>query len=30
LLAELRGDAKHAIGDLRRVVSDLRPAALDD
>jgi signal transduction histidine kinase len=30
LLAELRGDAKQAIGDLRRVVEDLRPAALDE
>jgi len=30
LLAELRGDAKQAIGDLRRVVYDLRPAALDE
>jgi two-component system NarL family sensor kinase len=30
LLAELRGDAKLAIGDLRRVVYDLRPAALDE
>jgi two-component system NarL family sensor kinase len=30
LLAELRGDAKQAIADLRRVVEDLRPAALDE
>jgi signal transduction histidine kinase len=30
LLAELRGDAKQAISDLRRVVEDLRPAALDE
>jgi two-component system, NarL family, sensor kinase len=30
LLAELRGDAKQAIGDLRRAVEDLRPAALDE
>jgi two-component system, NarL family, sensor kinase len=30
LLTELRGDAKQAIGDLRRVVEDLRPAALDE
>jgi two-component system, NarL family, sensor kinase len=30
LLAELRGDANQAIGDLRRVVEDLRPAALDE
>ena len=30
LLAELRGDAKQAIGDLRQVVEDLRPAALDE
>jgi two-component system NarL family sensor kinase len=30
LLAELRGDAKQAIGDLRRVIYDLRPAALDE
>jgi signal transduction histidine kinase len=30
LLAELRGDAKQAIGDLRRVVYDLRPASLDE
>ena len=30
LLAELRGDANQAIGDLRRVVYDLRPAALDE
>jgi two-component system, NarL family, sensor kinase len=30
LLAELRGDAKQAIGDLRRVVEDLRPASLDE
>jgi two-component system NarL family sensor kinase len=30
LLAELRGDAKQAIGDLRRVVEDLRPATLDE
>jgi two-component system, NarL family, sensor kinase len=29
LLAELRGDARLAIGDLRRVVDDLRPASLD-
>jgi signal transduction histidine kinase len=29
LLAELRGDAKQAIGDLRRVVYNLRPASLD-
>jgi two-component system NarL family sensor kinase len=27
---ELRGDAKQAIGDLRRVIYDLRPAALDE
>jgi signal transduction histidine kinase len=26
----LRGDAKQALGDLRRVVYDLRPAALDE
>jgi two-component system NarL family sensor kinase len=30
LLAGLRADAKQAIGDLRRVVYDLRPAALDE
>ena len=30
LLAELRGDAKQAIADLRRVVEDLRPASLDE
>jgi two-component system, NarL family, sensor kinase len=30
LLAELRGDAKQAIGDLRRIIYDLRPAALDE
>jgi signal transduction histidine kinase len=30
LLAELRGDAKQAIGDLRRVIYDLRPAAVDE
>jgi signal transduction histidine kinase len=30
LLAQLRGDAKQAIGDLRRVIYDLRPAALDE
>jgi signal transduction histidine kinase len=30
LLAELRSDAKQAIGDLRRVIYDLRPAALDE
>jgi signal transduction histidine kinase len=30
LLVGLRGDAKQAIGDLRRVVYDLRPAALDE
>jgi signal transduction histidine kinase len=30
LLAELRRDAKQAIGDLRRVIYDLRPAALDE
>jgi len=30
LLAELRGDAKLAIGDLRRVIYDLRPAPLDE
>ncbi|HEV3497117.1 MAG TPA: histidine kinase, partial [Actinomycetes bacterium] len=30
LLAELRGDAKQAIGDLRLVVYNLRPAALDE
>jgi two-component system NarL family sensor kinase len=30
LLAELRGEAKQAIGDLRRVVEDLRPASLDE
>ena len=30
LLAELRGDANQAIGDLRRVIYDLRPAALDE
>jgi two-component system, NarL family, sensor kinase len=30
LLAELRGDAKQAIGDLRRVVEDLRPPSLDE
>ena len=30
LLVELRGDAKRAIGDLRRVVYDLRPASLDE
>jgi signal transduction histidine kinase len=30
LLAGLRSDAKQALGDLRRVVYDLRPAALDE
>jgi two-component system NarL family sensor kinase len=30
LLADLRGDAKQAIGDLRRVAYSLRPAALDE
>ena len=30
LLAELRGDANQAIGDLRRVIYDLRPAQLDE
>jgi signal transduction histidine kinase len=30
LLVGLRGDAKQALGDLRRVVYDLRPAALDE
>jgi signal transduction histidine kinase len=30
LLAELRRDANQAIGDLRRVIYDLRPAALDE
>ena len=30
LLAELRGDANQAIGDLRRVIYDLRPASLDE
>jgi signal transduction histidine kinase len=30
LLAELRGDAQQAIGDLRRVIYDLRPAPLDE
>jgi two-component system NarL family sensor kinase len=30
LLAELRSDAKQAIGDLRRIIYDLRPAALDE
>jgi signal transduction histidine kinase len=30
LLAELRGDANQAIADLRRVIYDLRPAALDE
>jgi two-component system NarL family sensor kinase len=30
LLAGLRADAKQAIGDLRRVIYDLRPAALDE
>jgi signal transduction histidine kinase len=30
LLVELRGDANQAIGDLRRVIYDLRPAALDE
>jgi len=30
LLAELRSDAKQAIGDLRTVIYDLRPAALDE
>jgi signal transduction histidine kinase len=30
LLAELRGDANQAIGDLRRVIYDLRPTALDE
>ena len=30
LLADLRGDAKQAIGDLRRVAYNLRPAALDE
>jgi len=28
LLAELRGDAKQAIGDLRRIIYDLRPEPL--
>jgi two-component system NarL family sensor kinase len=30
LLVELRGDANQAIGDLRRVIYDLRPAPLDE
>ena len=30
LLAELRGDANQAIGDLRQVIYDLRPASLDE
>jgi signal transduction histidine kinase len=30
LLAELRGDANQAIGDLRRIIYDLRPASLDE
>jgi two-component system, NarL family, sensor kinase len=30
LLVELRGDAKQAIADLRRVIYDLRPASLDE
>jgi signal transduction histidine kinase len=30
LLVELRGDARQAIADLRRVVEDLRPASLDE
>jgi signal transduction histidine kinase len=30
LLVELRGDAKQAIGDLRRIIYDLRPAPLDE
>jgi two-component system, NarL family, sensor kinase len=30
LLAELRGDAKQAIGDLRQIIYDLRPAPLDE
>jgi signal transduction histidine kinase len=30
LLTELRGDAKQAIADLRRVIYDLRPALLDE
>jgi signal transduction histidine kinase len=30
LLAGLRADAKQAIGDLRRVIYDLRPASLDE
>jgi signal transduction histidine kinase len=30
LLAELRGDANQAIGDLRRIIYDLRPAPLDE
>jgi two-component system, NarL family, sensor kinase len=30
LLADLRGDAKQAIGDLRRIIYDLRPAPLDE
>ena len=30
LLAELRGDANQAIGDLRRVIYNLRPASLDE
>jgi two-component system NarL family sensor kinase len=30
LLTELRGDAKQAIGDLRRIIYDLRPAPLDE
>ena len=30
LLVELRGDANQAIGDLRRVIYDLRPASLDE
>jgi two-component system, NarL family, sensor kinase len=30
LLVELRGDANQAIGDLRRIIYDLRPAPLDE
>jgi two-component system, NarL family, sensor kinase len=30
LLAEVRGDANQAIGDLRRIIYDLRPAPLDE
>jgi signal transduction histidine kinase len=30
LLADLRGDAKQAIGDLRRIIYDLRPGSLDE